>query len=203
MSDSGELGRHLSDKEIRAYWRERLSEEDERRVEEHYLECLECQARVRDAERQSQAASPRAWAWAAAAAVVVGIGLYSVWPWFEEKANRRPAPIQGGSQPPTTGMMAVVHLAPPTRNDSATIVTPAGRMVFALDAREAGAGGTRFDVTLSGPDGAIALTTPSAESSANGEVRVAVETAQLRDGPYAFELRAGSLAVGYSFLIRR
>lgn len=203
MTDLGDRSRHVSDADIRAYWRDRLSEEDERRVEEHYLDCVECQARVGDAEGQSRAVTPRTWALAAAATIVIGLGLYATWPRLQDAANRGRAPVQGSSPTSTFGVVAVVHLAPPTRNDAAVVVMPAGRVVFALDAREAGSGGTRFGVTLSGPEGPIVLTTRIAESSAGGEVRVPVETSELRDGPYSFELRSGSSTVGYSFLIRR
>lgn len=209
---------HLSDAEIDDYWKGTLTADEEDRVEQHYLDCNECAERVRVVEdllglRDRPAASSGAitlsrrraigvgLSVAAGVAAVLLVGVLAGYQWAQttgelgEKAGPSALP---------SGVTAVAHLAPPTRDASVReVMLPAsGIILFELDAREAAGAGTRFDLSLKNGAGEIVIQLFRIESTPDGIVRVPVDRTMVRADRYVFELTAGPAAVGYPFLIR-
>ena len=100
---------------------------------------------------------------------------------------------------------AMVALAPPTRSPERAEVTLAPSVsivIFALDAAEAGAPGSRFDVSLTAPPGRPIVRLTGIASSASGVLRVPVERSLLTGGEFVFEMAGGSGVTALPFLIR-
>jgi hypothetical protein len=206
---------HLSDAEIDAYWKGTLTADEEERLEQHYLDCNDCAARVRVVEdltglRPQPGETPsgvivygrQRVGWALGAAAVLVIGVLAGW----QAGGARRAAVE--TAPPAAipaGSTTLARLVPPTRDSSPQTVTVpvSGVVVFELDAREAGAGGTRFDVTLADAAGRTMLQVSGVLSTADALVRVPVDAALLAPAQYIFELHVGPTVVGFPFLLRR
>ena len=209
MTDTRKPAMHLTDEEIDAYWKEQLSSGDEQRVEQHLLECSDCQLRVEaiealvdelgasDGFRPSRSLTY----WRIAALLFAAFSLFAGW----QLARDRPGTIAGITSVPLDAGLVSVQLAPPTRDAGIVEVGPltAGIVVFVLDAREGGAAGTRFDVHLNASSGDRLLQLSGVESASDGTIRVPVDGSLLAAGSYTFELRAGPIVVDYPFLIKR
>jgi hypothetical protein len=191
---------HLSDAQIDDYWTGRLADADAERVELHYLECAQCRERAGaieqlvDALRRERvpAARPllsaRAWQRLAATLAIVVVG--AAWQWArEDRVSDAPSASvlvdRRGARSTLT-----VAIEPPTRGSAAAEVrVPDGVaiVVFDLDAREAGAAGTTFDVTLTGAGGRSIMRV-QARSSDTGRVELPVHRSLLNSGPFQFEI---------------
>lgn len=212
MSNHEPVRSHLTDDEIDAYWKETLSEPERVRVEQHYLECHECQQRaelveilVAGLKAEPPAAAPanrrsRGWPAVAAAAAVL-----AVWLWRVGDAPDNPGqPRLSVTEPAVPISPLIVALAPPTRDGDITTVAlgaPTPALVFELDVREAGAPGTSFDVSLVEPSGERRLQLRTAASSALGQVRVSVEPDLLKPGRFAFEVTSRATTITLPFLV--
>jgi hypothetical protein len=216
MTDPRPSVLHLSDADIDAYWKGALSDSDEERVEQHYLDCNECAARVRVVEDlldlRGQPAAPisdafvisrrQALVFGLGAAAVLVIGVAGGYQWAE--TLRTLGQTSGPPASTSTGATTVTHLAPPTRDSNLQemAVPASGVVVFELDTREAGVAGTRFDLTLTDASGRAVARLSGVQSNAAGLVRLPVESSILAPGRYVFDLSAGHVVVGYPFLIR-
>lgn len=199
-------GTHLTDDEIDAYWRERLPESDIARVEEHYLECATCQARVRSVEdligelnaRSAAVAHPTpAWRWPAIAASLAAIAVVSSWLWMRNASIDPGASAGAPASTVPSAEATPIRLAPPTRSEGRNTIALGSlppTVVFEIDAREAGAPGSQFGVVLHDGRGATLLTVHQVVSNNAGLILVSVETAQLRTGALVFEI-SGSLTI--------
>jgi hypothetical protein len=207
MSDQDPRSPHLSDNVIELYWRDQLSDHEERRVEEHYLDCASCQRRVYEAETRSahHAAAPSPpsmwWLWTAAAIggiVLAGVAWQQQWFGSGSGTTTVAAPIAESA-------LTVARLAPPLRNATAPEVrlTGEGVVLFVLDVREAGPGGSVLDVDLLNGEQQPVLRLRGVRSSAEGELRVPVEASVLIAGTYTFDVHSGALKVGLPFVVRR
>lgn len=206
---------HLTDDEIDGYWKETLSEPERVRVEQHYLECHECQQRaelveilVAGLKAGPSAAAPanrRSRGWPAVAAFAAAAVLaVLLWPPAGRAPDNPGQPRQSVTEPAATISPLVVTLAPPTRDGDVPTVAlgpPTRAMVFELDVREAGAPGTLFDVSLVEPSGERRLQLRAAASSALGQVRVSVEPDLLKPGRFAFEVTSRATTITLPFLV--
>ena len=212
MADLPDRAAHLSDADIDAYWMGKLSEADEERVEQHYLDCSECQSRVAAVEAlieglhaPASSAPFRAgwlgvWQFAAAAFAIAAVG--ATWQWARLAREPRVAPVPTAVSVLNT---AVVPLAPPTRASQRAEVTLApgvSIVIFAIDAAEAGAPGSRFDVTLSSATGGAVVRLTRIASSPSGVIHVPVERSLLTSGEFAFEVTGTSNTTVLPVLIR-
>lgn len=216
MTTDGPPSTHLSDAAIDAYWKGLLTQDEEERLEQHYLDCNDCAVRVRVVEdltslRSQPRETPadvtvssrrRRVGWALGAAAALAIGVIVGW---QAGGARR---VDIDTAPPTAipaGSTILARLVPPTRDSGPqTVAVPAsGVVVFELNTREAGAGGTRFEVTLADAAGRTLLHLPGVLSTADALVRVPVDAASLAPAPYSFELHAGPTVIGFPFLIQR
>jgi hypothetical protein len=208
MTDARQSGPHLTDAEIDAYWKEQMSAGDEQRVEQHLLDCADCQQRVELIEvvvdqlaaggfRESR----RLTYWRVAAIFFAGVSLLALVQWIRSPAGSRGerVAIEAVDAP-----LLAVHLAPPTRDAGMpeVAVSQAAVVMFVLDAREGGAPGTRFDVRLARADGQPLMQWSALTSGADGAVRVPVGAAQLAGGGYMFDLQAGAASVNVPFVVR-
>lgn len=213
---------HLADDEIDAYWRGELSPVDEERVELHYLDCTDCQARVQAVETLidglhrtpdpvAQAAA-RVRAWQVAAALFATMAAGATWQWVRLATEVR-APLASRDAPPAAatrveaGLRATlfVPLSPPTRSEPGadlTLSPDVSLVVFELDVREAGTPGTRFDISLVGPNGRVLLRLSQTASTPGGTVRVPVDRSAVDAGQFLFEVSAGSAPIAIPFVIR-
>jgi hypothetical protein len=203
---------HLSETMIRLYWRDQLSEHEERLVEEHYLECPSCQSRVYSAEAAATAPDAPATAvrnrwrvsqWVAAAIVALSIGGAA---WYSRGLNRSPGQSENdATSAPASAGWHIARLAPPLRIGAAPDVHVGNGeiVVFVLDAREAGPGRERFDVELLGVDQRRLLTLSRVASTDLGELHVPVDEALLVEGMHSFEVAGHGTHVGFPFMVRR
>ena len=207
--------RHLSDVDIDAYWAGRLAGADQERVEKHYLECDQCRERAAAVEAlidalrldpvpaSQPAGSLRGWQLAAAVFAIVAIG--ATWQWArlarDRGITRAPAVLVRADGIALSTLRVVVE--PPTRGASSTELTvPPGVsiVVFDLDAREAGAPGTMFDVSLIGRGGRIVMRV-EARSSAEGKIDLPVHRSLLESGPFQFNIAHEGATVALPLLI--
>ena len=207
---------HLSDVEIDAYWKGQLAAADEERIEIHYLECAECRARVAAVETLVGAlrleaaptgrSRPSRRLWLAAAAVFAVVTIATAWQWgrlADDPGSRIAVPEAVAPADGNAAATFRVAVEPPTRSASATpVALPSGAAIvlFDLDAREAGAPGTMFDVALSGPD-ARSIIRVAARSSADGRVEVPVRRSLLKPGRHQFEVTHQGVTVTLPLLI--
>ena len=212
-----ESSRHLSDVDIDAYWTGRLGAADEERVERHYLDCAACRERVGavealvDALRLDPApalppaASVRAWQ--LTAAVLATVATLATWQWArlarDGGVNQSPPAVvrTDGS----TFSTLRVAIEPPTRSASATEVTlpsDVSIVIFDVDAREAGAPLTLFDVLLTDSGGRLVMRV-QARSSAEGRIDLPVHRSLLEPGAYQFDLTHEGATVALPLLIHQ
>lgn len=214
---------HLADEDIDAYWKGELSPGDEQRVEQHYLDCADCQTRVHAVETLIDAlrrtpdpiarAATRVRAWQMAAALFATVAAGATWQSLRLASDAR-APVASRDRPPPAaaarveaGPLAtlIVALSPPTRSQPAadlTLSPDVSLVVFKLDVREAGAPGTRFDVSLVDPNGRVLLRLSESVSTPDGTVRVPVDRSLVGAGQFLFEVSAGSAPVAIPFIIQ-
>ena len=121
----------------------------------------------------------------------------------DDGVARLPANVAGtdGNTPSTLR----VALEPPTRGAAVTEVTvPSGVsiVVFDLDAREAGAPRTVFDVSLTGSGGRLVMRV-AAPSSVEGKIELPLHRSLLDPGPYQFDITHQGLTVSLPVLIQQ
>lgn len=217
MANRADARGHLAGDEIDAYCRGQLTADVEEQVELHFLECADCQVRVRDIETLValvRADPPPAvarrrlvwWRLPAAALVLCTLGVG----WLTTREGSRegvPLPHPPvSSMPPASEVRAElgVRLSPPTRGSAAHVVTlgpEVARVRFQLDVREAGRPGSRFDIVLA-TSNAVLQHTRGVFSDRGGIVEVAVERSLLSPGPLLFDVRSPSLSVSLPFVVR-
>jgi hypothetical protein len=200
---------HLTDIEIDAYWKEQLSSGDEQRVEQHLLECAECQLRVEaieallDGLRASDGfrESRRLTYWRIAAVFFAAVSVFLGWQWA---MNARQPQAQRVEMRPVDAPIMSALLAPPTRSERIPEVTaPSTAIVlFLIDVREVGSGSTRVDARLVS-NGNTIVRFSDLQPGPAGTVRVPVDGSLLAPGSYTFDVDAGGTVVGFPFLIRR
>lgn len=200
---------HLPPDEVDAYWTGRLSADRVRPFEEHFLGCAACRAEVARVEElraalqdtapaSTQARSHRSWlAVAALLAAVVGGLLIENWrlrqrvPQRDEGASAREwqkvelEPALRGSR------IRELRLAPGVRH-----------VLLKVDAREAGAPGTRFDVSVLDAGKNAVLRVAGIASEPDGSVAIAVPAALL-SGDHVVELRGGGELTEIPFRVGR
>jgi hypothetical protein len=198
VNELGTDALHLLDEEIDDYCRGRLDGRAQARVEEHYLACEACHERVRfvedlvaavQADRPAAVWKPRS-AWRVAAAVLLLAGAAAAWRW----ARPSGAPPDRKIAAPA----AAIRLVPPTRDGGQGLPRiPAGRDVrLSIDVREAGAPGTRFDVTISTARGEMLFERHDLPSSPSGELEVAIGGGSLSPGEYLLEASTAGVTIG-------
>lgn len=213
---------HLTDEDVDAYWKGTLSATEETRVEQHYLDCADCETRVRlvetliDALRAEPPPMSRVFGdarvWQAVAAVMTAVAVVTSWEWASSMREARQPGGSGQTPSFTTARREeaalstlVGPLAPPTRDANAatvTLGTNARVVVFEIDAREAGPPGSRFNVSVAGPGGDVVLRLRQVVSTDTGLVLVPVERSVLGPGQLLFEVTAGSATVAVPVLIQ-
>lgn len=221
MIDVPSRASHVTDDEIDRYWKATLPAQDEARVEQHYLDCADCQTRVAlvaelvHALQAEPASIPMGSAdlrrWQAAAAVMAAIAMLTTWQWATGLLETRQPGRSGDAPASATGAHAdealstIVALVPPTRDGNAATVTLASTgpvVIFEIDASEAGPPGGRLGVTLTDARGDVVLQLRGVVSTQTGIVRVPVERFVLSPGSFVFELTGGSTTVAVPLLIR-
>lgn len=223
MPEADDTAPHLTDAEIEAYWKGELSGADEERLEEHYVGCAECGARVAALETlieslrvESLTAARvvmRVRAWQYAAALFAALAVGAAWQWA--RAARGPEnALTANHQPPTTatarvqsdGLAAlIVPLAPPTRGQSGgavSVSSDVNLVLFELDVREADISTPRFDVTLADAAGRVVLRLMGLVPTDTGILRVPVDASLLTAGDYIFTATTGLATVAVPILIR-
>lgn len=214
---------HLTDAEIEAYWKGGLRGADEDRVEEHYVECADCRARVaaletlieslREVSLTTAPTIRRLRAWQLAAAMFAAMAIGVAWLWTPlGRTGGAGLPIDVPATAATTTVdsrsLAVMTalLAPPARGASGEAVVmlaaDTSLVVFELDVREGNAPGSRFDVSLAASAGRVVLRLSEVAPLESGVLRVPVDASFLTGGQYRFTATAGPAAVTIPFLIR-
>ncbi|MBY0495878.1 MAG: hypothetical protein K2Y23_16840 [Cyanobacteria bacterium] len=206
---------HLSDSEIDAYSTGRLPAADEERLEVHFLECDECRERVAavevlvDALRLEPPAASQSRVpvglWKTAAAIFAIVAAGATWQWIRlARESGVVTPPSAWSVQTDAGVSTMrVGIEPPTRSGAAiplTVPTNVAIVMFDLDAREAGAPGESFDVSLTGPGGRRLLRL-EARSSPAGRIEIPVHRSLLGSGQFVFELGRERTVVALPVLI--
>lgn len=217
MTEADGNAPHLTDTEIEAYWRGGLSESDEDRVEEHFVACADCRARVAALETlieslrgESLTAARaimrlRAWQLAAAVFAALAVGVAWLWGPLAAPGDGRPVAAAIRSAGGPLGVV-IVSLVPPARGDSGeavvTLASGTSLVAFELDVREAGASAGRFDLSLTTSADRVVLRLSEVAPTERGLLRVPVDASLLQGGRYLFTATTRQATVAIPFLIR-
>lgn len=218
MSDTADDYAHVSDQDIDLYFRRQLPEDRARAFEEHYLECAGCLARVEQVEALIEGLGDpvravqvgpagRAWWFAPAAASAAGLVLGWLLHDISSPANPAPTALPGSlaSTAPAAGRASAVAeftLQPAIQNAAGeTLRPPAGTSVVLLhvDAGEAGAPGSTFEVRLIDKGGQALLTLRALRSNREGKVSLAIPAALLGPGQYSIQVRRDAVTLDIPF----
>jgi hypothetical protein len=218
-------GPHLDDGDIDLYVAGRLSDERQLRVEEHFIACVGCAARVEAVEDLAQGLRDtvpdrqreRVFLAAAAALAVVSValafrlqrarfeleGAAARTQALERELSLRRVPTLASTTLP--GLMEL-RLEPGVRNGGITrlkLAPGTSYVLVQLDAREVGTPGSELDVSLYDAKGRRRVSIAAVKSSPEGVVSIVIPARGLREGEYTIAARAGDQELRVPFLAER